>query len=313
MVTGASGTWGINITGSSGSAIKATYLEGPDDSMKLYAEYSNEINFGGTNTATAIYFGYRAKDSKPIPTNFIFGGSSGTATITASYFNGTAALSNRLAINGVASGDNHALALKNYFESNKSSIPKNELTTYYSTAYGNGSLYMGYFLNGYDSTPYGGFFVAHYDTPYYVGISYNSYNQQTILTSSNYSSWCAPVSHSHSYLPLSGGTLTGKLQVNAPIFGHNYSNTNNAAAFIFDKPGSYYTGIGANGSSDTIQFGPCNADGTWVTNYSQHWAFRGTIRPGCIILTNDQWTGYGTSDPESAGLDKIIGRVYFKV
>lgn len=82
---------------------------------------------------------------------------------------------------------------------------------------------------------------------------------------------------------------------------------------MFDKPGNYYTRIGANGSSDTIQFGPCNADGTWVTNYSQHWAFRGTIRPGCIILTNDQWTGYGTSDPESAGLDKIVGRVYFKV
>mgnify|MGYP006368627735 FL=1 len=65
--TGASGTWSINITGSSGSAIKATYLEGPDDSMKLYAERSNEINFGGTGTATTIYFGYRAKDSKAIP------------------------------------------------------------------------------------------------------------------------------------------------------------------------------------------------------------------------------------------------------
>lgn len=311
--TGASGTWGINITGSSGSAIKATYLEGSNDSMKLYAEQSNEINFGGTNAATTIYFGYRAKDSKPIPTNFIFGGSSGTATITANYFTGTAALSNRLAIKGATSGDTHALALKNYFESNKSSIPKNELTTYYSTAYGNGSLYMGYFLSGYDSTPYGGFFVAHYNTPYYVGILNNSYNQQTILTSSNYSSWCAPASHSHSYVPLSGGTMTGKLQVNSIIFGYNYTNSSNAVAFMFDKPGSYYTGIGANGSSDTIQFGPCNANGTWVTNHAQHWAFRGTIRPGCIILTNDQWTGYGTSDPESAGLDKIIGRVYFKV
>lgn len=309
--TGASGTWGINITGSSGSAIKATYLEGSNDSMKLYAEQSNEINFGGTNAATTIYFGYRAKDSKPIPTNFIFGGSSGTATITANYFTGTAALSNRLAIKGTPSGDNHALALKNYFESNKNSIPKNELTTYYSTAYGNGSLYMGYFLSGYDSTPYGGFFVAHYDTPYYVGIQYNSYNQQTILTSSNYSSWCAPASHSHSsYLPLSGGTLTGKLQVNAPIFGYNYSNSNNAAAFIFDKPSSNYTGIGAGGYSDIIHFGPCTADGTWVSNYNQIWRFQGCVYAlGWLESDN-----YGSSAPGSStpGYGRN-GAIYFKV
>jgi hypothetical protein len=78
----------------------------------------------------------------------------------------------------------------------------------------------------------------------------------------------APSSHSHSYLPLSGGTLTGKLQVNAPIFGYNYnSGGNNVAAFTWDKPGSNYTGMGACGEADTIYFGACNNDGVWVTNY----------------------------------------------
>ena len=123
----------------------------------------------------------------------------------------------------------------------------------------------------------------------------------------------APASHSHSYVPISGGTMTGKLQVNNIIFGYNYTNSNNAAAFMFDKPGSHYTGIGANGSDSAIKFGPCNADGTWVNGFAQHWTFQGTIRPGCIILTNDQWTGYGTADPNDLGLDKVVGRLYFRI
>jgi len=68
------------------------------------------------------------------------------------------------------SGDSHSLALKAAFDTYKNSTPKDEFLTYYSSAYNNGSMYMGYFISGYDSTPYGGFYVAHYNTPYYVGI-----------------------------------------------------------------------------------------------------------------------------------------------
>lgn len=39
----------------------------------LYPENSNEINFGGTNTSSTIFFGYRAKDSRPRPTEYHFG------------------------------------------------------------------------------------------------------------------------------------------------------------------------------------------------------------------------------------------------
>ena len=49
----------------------------------LYPEKNNEINFGGTNTSTTIYFGYRAKDSRPIPTKFVFGNTTGTADLQA--------------------------------------------------------------------------------------------------------------------------------------------------------------------------------------------------------------------------------------
>lgn len=51
--------------------------------MRIYAEKNNEINFGGTNNSSTIYLGYRAKDSKGIPTLFMFGNSTGTATIQA--------------------------------------------------------------------------------------------------------------------------------------------------------------------------------------------------------------------------------------
>lgn len=54
-----------------------------DGTMVMYPQYNNEINFGGSNSSDVLYFGYRATGSRPIPSNFIFGGSKGTATLTA--------------------------------------------------------------------------------------------------------------------------------------------------------------------------------------------------------------------------------------
>ena len=39
----------------------------------VYSSSSNEINFGGTNNSSNIFFGYRAKDSRPKPTEYHFG------------------------------------------------------------------------------------------------------------------------------------------------------------------------------------------------------------------------------------------------
>lgn len=65
-----------------------------------------------------------------------------------------------------------------------------------------------------------------------------------ILDSSNYTSYCAPASHTHSYLPLSGGTISGLLNISAngntttigsqnSSWCHIYNNTD--ARFIFNK------------------------------------------------------------------------------
>ena len=77
-------TTASSCSGNSATATKAGYLD--TGTMTLHAHSSNEINFGGTSGSDTIYFGYRATESKPIPTKFIFGGSTGTATLTAGGF-----------------------------------------------------------------------------------------------------------------------------------------------------------------------------------------------------------------------------------
>ena len=53
--------------------------------MDAVAQYNNEINFGGSDGSGTIYFGYRARGSKGIPSSFVFGGGSGSASITCNY------------------------------------------------------------------------------------------------------------------------------------------------------------------------------------------------------------------------------------
>jgi hypothetical protein len=92
-----------------------------DGTMSAYPSNSNELNFGGSNNSSTIYFGYRAIDSKPIPTKFVFGSSGGTASLqcntvylgsgTSSYVSSsqytgnsaTATSASKLAINNSAS------------------------------------------------------------------------------------------------------------------------------------------------------------------------------------------------------------------
>ena len=64
-------------------AMRATKGFTVDESMTVYPSNSNELNFGGSNNSSTIYLGYRAVDSKPIPTKFIFGSITGTAHLQA--------------------------------------------------------------------------------------------------------------------------------------------------------------------------------------------------------------------------------------
>ena len=81
--THATGTWPISVSGSSTSCTGNAYSTSIDGTCIAYAGWSNEFNFGGSNNSSAIFIGYRATDSRPIPTNFVFGGADGSAILTA--------------------------------------------------------------------------------------------------------------------------------------------------------------------------------------------------------------------------------------
>lgn len=82
---------------------------------------------------------------------------------------------------GGSSSTTYASAYQTYFNSNKASIPRNKLISWYSSSYSNGAVGFGYQLTGYDSTPYGGFFVAHYDIAHYVGVSNGTFNEHRLI------------------------------------------------------------------------------------------------------------------------------------
>ena len=84
------------------------------------------------------------------------------------------------------------------------------------------------------------------------------------------------------------------------VRGYMYNLNNNAPAFLFDKPSSHWTGIGACGENDTIFFGPCTPDSnvaggySWVANYNQKWKFQGDIYTTNLINATGTITSAST-------------------
>lgn len=77
-------------------------------------------------------------------------------------------------------------------------------------------------------------------------------------------------------------------QCNGTIFGYRYTTDNNAAAFSFDKPGSYMAGIGSGGSADLVRLGPCDSTGGWHDWGGQTWQLYGNfLTTGGITMYSD--------------------------
>ena len=114
------------------------------------------------------------------------------------------------------------------------------------------------------------------------------------------------------YLPLTGGTLTGKLQVNDVIYGYRYSKKNDAPAFVFDKTGTGLTGIGAHGT-DTIYFSAVTNDGNfdWNNDYKQKWVFNGAVT--ATTVTADYFNGLAANSQKLGGYSLTNNNNYFDV
>lgn len=109
------------------------------------------------------------------------------------------------------------------------------------------------------------------------------------------------------YVAKSGDTMTGTLRVNAPIFGYRYGSNNDSPAFVFDKPGNYYTGIGAHGT-DTIYFGAVNISSlTWNHDYKQKWVFNGSV--SATTVTADYFDGTIANATSAENASHLGGKV----
>lgn len=77
-------------------------------------------------------------------------------------------------------------------------------------------------------------------------------------------------------------------QCKGTIFGYRYATNNNAAAFSFDKPGSYMAGIGSGGSNNLVRLGPCGETGEWYDWGGQTWQLYGNfLTTGGITMYSD--------------------------
>lgn len=196
-----------------------------------YTLFPSYINIGGheKNASSPPYvWGSNSSDNylRSYQTSHL---SVASATYASSY----------LASRGSVSGSNHAEALKAYFNSYKSSEPRNCLVAHYSSAYGNGSLCMGYFLSGYDSNPYGGFFVCHYNNPRYVGIQNGGYTEHLLLSNQNYASYVSKI-----------GTAD-KGANNNPI----YLAAGVPTACLAPASGAWFRGVPQVGSNGVLEIG----------------------------------------------------------
>lgn len=111
----------------------------------------------------------------------------------------------------------------------------------------------------------------------------------TVLHSGNYSSYAAAAGHTHAYLPLSGGTLTGGLSSNSAIITSSYIQVSNAAGYI-ENYGNYYA------RSDILSL---NAAGNgWTTVFSRNAGspfINNVTYNGSVILHAGNYTSYSPS------------------
>lgn len=230
-------------------------------------------------------------------------------------------------LNRTITGATHAAALQAEFNNNNTFIPRDHLLSYCSSAYGNGSQAFGYFLHGYDSTPYGGFFVAHYKQPWYVGISSGSYTQYALATSSAamsvnqgtanrlaYYSAAGTISQTGSDLYTDGSNLyaTG---------GHNFITAGNEFNFIPDGFSShlwfnyetvtrknngnvtaYIFGNGKHGELARITLGQFSGNAATATAFSSN---------ATVTLTGDT-TGTSTGSTKSWSVPTVTSALTAK-
>ena len=213
-----------------------------DGSLYLYPHNSNELNFGGTNTSTTIYMGYRATDSRPVPTKFVFGGSSGSADLqaktiylgsgTTSYISSSQYTGNAATASSspklTTSGSLTSSTIDSFLEAGVVKWGTGD-----ATAVGNNDgVVMSFgWSSGYgaqmwldDGSGEGGMKIRNRTG----GTAWNPWRQ--VLTENNYTDYAAPASHTHSY---AGSSSAGGAANSANVLNINATaNLSNCLQYI---------------------------------------------------------------------------------
>lgn len=128
-----------------------------------------------------------------------------------------------------------------------------------------------------------------------------TYNGSIVLTASNYSSYAAPASHSHSYLPISGGTMGGPLN-----FANGTWNFLGDDVYFgdYNVPGAFCI-KGSNGNTNLRLYGYADS-----STYAQMLFTGSTIEFNHLVKM--PWicvTSYGPSLPTGSH----YGQIYYQI
>ena len=106
------------------------------------------------------------------------------------------------------------------------------------------------------------------------------------------------------YLPLSGGSLYGSLNVDNVIKANRYAGNSNAAALTVNKSGPGSFGIGGNGNYMEIQYGQTdNMEGYWSYDQSLVHNFKGTVKINDYEVMKSKYVSYDTLQIRDLNID----------
>ena len=103
--------------------------------------------------------------------------------------------------------------------------------------------------------------------------------------------------------------LTGRLITTANIYTNRGGTS--ASSFQWNKSGTYFGGIGYHGTSNENYLGPTNEDGSWADTDSDTWYIRGKLKTGAIGSSKNTYIafpldgGYRSTESKLTGYLKI--------
>lgn len=201
---------------------------------------------------------------------------------------------------------------------------KDSFSLWGQTFYGNdvsGSIKSTYFgLNDVNANPYlrltkdsQNWYVQAYDTKMYLGSGIA--NGVSIDTNGHVA--IGRGSTNPAYMLDVNGVISasGEIRTTDVIRGYRYNTKKAGAAFIFDKPGPNWTGIGsANGTTQqAIRLGSCSEDGTWVNGVDNEWWFYGTVWAKTGIWCDSYISARGQNTSSDERLKHVLRPLYLDV